>query len=69
MLGFLEYNINMPFHITCCLTRYNQSSLEGKMNEPIFYIKVPAVTEKAKKGEKKGKKKTHQEIREKQEFL
>lgn len=52
MLGLLESNINTPLQTVGFLTLYNQSSLEDKMNEPIFYIKVPAVTEKEKKEEK-----------------
>lgn len=52
MLGLLEFNINTPLQAVGFLTLYNQSSLEDKMNEPIFYIKVPAVTEKEKRGGK-----------------
>ena len=53
MLGLWESNINTSLQTAGFLTLYNQSSLEDKMNEPIFYIKVPAVTEKEKKrGEK-----------------
>lgn len=68
MLGLLESNINTPLQTISFLTLYNQSSLEDKTNEPIFYIKVPAVTEKEKreqrkKEEKKKKTHTHQEIR------
>lgn len=54
MLGLLESNINTPLQTTGFLTLYNQSSLEDKMNECIFYIKVPAATEKEKReGRKK----------------
>lgn len=49
MLGLLESNINTPLQTIGFLTLYNQSSLEDKMNECIFYIKVPAVTEKEKR--------------------
>ena len=68
MLGLLESNINTPLQTISFLTLYNQSSLEDKTNEPIFYIKVPAVTEKEKreqrkKEEKKKKKHTHTHIK------
>lgn len=57
MLGLLESNINTPLQTVGFLTLYNQSSLEDKMNEPIFYIKVAAVTEKEKReGKERGEK-------------
>lgn len=69
ILGLLESNINTPLQTIGFLTLYNQSSLEDKMNEPIFYIKVPAVTEKEKRKRRKKRKERKQnktqEIREK----
>lgn len=57
MLGLLESNINTPLQTVGFLTLYNQSSLEDKMNEPISYIKVAAVTEKEKReGKERGEK-------------
>lgn len=43
MPGLLESNVNAPLQTTGFRILYNQSSLEEKMNEPIFSIKVPAV--------------------------
>lgn len=54
MLEFLESNINMPSHTIGFLIPHNQSSLEGKMNDPIFYIKVTGVTRNQREGRKKG---------------
>ena len=57
MLGLLESNINTPLQTVGFLTLYNQSSLEDKMNVPISYIKVAAVTEKEKReGKERGEK-------------
>lgn len=66
MLEFLASNMNMTSHTIGFLIPNNQSSLGGNMNESIFYIKVPTVTEKANRGEKERKrgKKTN-EMREK----
>lgn len=44
MLGFLESKINMLFHTIGFLTLYNQSSLEGRMDKPIFYIKETVIS-------------------------
>lgn len=61
MLGLLESNINTPLQTIGFLTLYNQTSLEDKMNEPIFYIKEPAVTDKEKR-EEKGEKNTSSRV-------
>lgn len=56
ILVLLESNLNTSVQTTFFLTPYNQSSREDEMNEPIFYINVPAVIAKEKRGEKKRKK-------------
>lgn len=58
MLGLLDSSMNTPLQTLGFLTLHNQSSLEDKMNEPIFHIKGPAVTEKEKRvrRKKRGKK-------------
>lgn len=56
MLGLLESNFYTPLQTRSFLALYNQSLVEDKMYEPIFYIKGLAIIEKEKrKGRKKKK--------------